>query len=52
MPQRRATSAGIAPGCIASVTIRRFWSADHARRLSPRVITSTTPLRALLRLLV
>src|SRR4051794_35816713 len=48
MPQRLATSATIAPGCIASATIRHFCSSDQLRRRSPRVTTSTTSLRALM----
>src|SRR3954465_15787530 len=48
MPQRLATSATIAPGCIASATIRHFCSSDQLRRRSPRVTTSTTALRVLL----
>src|SRR4051812_47940960 len=48
MPQRLATSATIAPGCVASATIRHFCSSDQLRRRSPRVTTSTTSLRALM----
>src|SRR6476620_9421235 len=52
MPQRRATSVTIAPGCVASATIRHFCSSDQLRRRSPRVTTSTTSLRVLLRALI
>ena len=49
IPCRRATSAGRTSGRKLSSTISRFCSIDHARRRSPRVITSIRGLRVLLR---
>ena len=48
MAQRRATSVTSAPGCVASATIKHFYSSDQLRRRSPRVTTSTTALRVLM----
>jgi hypothetical protein len=49
MPCLRATSVGVSAGLRLSATISRFYSSVQARRRSPRVMSSTAGLRALVR---
>lgn len=52
MPCLRMISVGVMPAPRLSATISRFCSIDHRRRRSPRVITSTRCVRALIRVVV